>query len=245
MLLVQSTLLQNNITKVGPTLTGNVVVASPAISTSTPGMSNSYANVTGKPSRKSVNFCTLFTPKGNGVDVAVVVESIRAISERFANTAYGFFLGKRVAYPVVANYVRNTWSQYSMVKSMLNSSTRSSYARAMIELQADVELKDTIVVAMPKLAGEGFYTCTIRVEYEWKPPRCACCKVFGHIQEECHKNIGSGKAKKLTKPSQVPRGVPVGLKVGFKPSKQVLRLVSKKPTANTSGNKKKDVEPTK
>nr|GEV84699.1 hypothetical protein [Tanacetum cinerariifolium] len=46
---------------------------------------------------------------GNGIDVVVPVESIRAIIERFVNTAYGFFLDKRVAYPVVANYVRNTW----------------------------------------------------------------------------------------------------------------------------------------
>ncbi|GJW94029.1 putative ribonuclease H-like domain-containing protein [Tanacetum coccineum] len=36
---------------------------------------------------------------------------------------------------------------------------RSSYARALIEIRADLELKDTIVVAMPKLIGEGFYTC--------------------------------------------------------------------------------------
>ncbi|GKC42501.1 beta-caryophyllene synthase, partial [Tanacetum coccineum] len=39
---------------------------------------------------------------------------------------------------------------------------RSSYARVMSELRADVELKDTIVVAMPKLFGEGFYTCNVR-----------------------------------------------------------------------------------
>nr|GEU88905.1 hypothetical protein [Tanacetum cinerariifolium] len=30
---------------------------------------------------------------------------------------------QRVAYPVVANYVRNTWSKFGLVKSMLNSST--------------------------------------------------------------------------------------------------------------------------
>ncbi|GKD82511.1 hypothetical protein Tco_1349350 [Tanacetum coccineum] len=72
-----------------------------------PGKS-SYANVTGKPSGKKVNVRTLFTPRGNGIDVVVLVDSIRAIIERFANTAYGFFLGKKVAYPVVANYVRNT-----------------------------------------------------------------------------------------------------------------------------------------
>ncbi|GKB82447.1 ribonuclease H-like domain, reverse transcriptase, RNA-dependent DNA polymerase [Tanacetum coccineum] len=110
--------------------------------------------------------------------------------------------GKRVASLVVVNYVRNTWSKYGLVKSMLNLSTGlfffqfssidgldsmlenglwSSYARALIEFWADVELKDTIVVSMPKLVGEQFYTYTIHVEYEWKPPRCTCCKVFSHV----------------------------------------------------------------
>ncbi|GKA49685.1 hypothetical protein Tco_0742758 [Tanacetum coccineum] len=69
---------------------------------------SSYGNVTGKPSRKKVNFHTLFTPGGNGIDVVVPLESVRAISERFANIEYGFLLGKRVAYHVVVNYVRNT-----------------------------------------------------------------------------------------------------------------------------------------
>nr|GFB64112.1 hypothetical protein [Tanacetum cinerariifolium] len=35
---------------------------------------------------------------------------------------------------------------------------QSSYARAMIELCADVEFKDNIMVAL-KIAGEGHYTC--------------------------------------------------------------------------------------
>ncbi|GJS61883.1 retrotransposon protein, putative, ty1-copia subclass [Tanacetum coccineum] len=99
---------------------------------------------------------------------------------------------------------------------------RSSYARAMIEIRDDVELKDTIVVAMPKLTGEGFYTCTIRVKYEWKPPKCTCCKVFDHIQEDCPKNLGLGVAKNLKKPILAPRGVPVGSKKkGVEPTKEV------------------------
>ncbi|GKC83811.1 retrotransposon protein, putative, ty1-copia subclass, partial [Tanacetum coccineum] len=288
---------------------------------STPGgnspSKSSYANVTSEPSRKTLNFHTLYTPRGNGIDVVVPVESIRAISDRFANIAYGFFLGKRLAYLVVANYVRNTWGKFGLVKSMLNSSTglfsfqfssmdglnamiesgpwfirnhplilkkwnpdvnllkvdvrnipvwvklhgdpvtafsedglgtiatklgallmldsytfdmclqswgRSSYARAMIELMDGVELKDTIVVAMPKHTGEGFYTYTVR--------------------GECPKNPGLGVAKNLKKPSQASKGVLVGPKVGFKPAKE-YRPVSKKPTVNTSGNKKKAVEPTK
>ncbi|GJY76374.1 hypothetical protein Tco_0481490 [Tanacetum coccineum] len=91
---------------------------------------------------------------------------------------------------------------------------RSGYARAMIELRADVELKDTIGWLCLNLLEEGF------------------------IREECPKNLGLGVAKNLTKPSQAPRGVLVGPKVGFKPAKE-YRPVSKKPTTNTSGNKKK------
>ncbi|GKD69235.1 hypothetical protein Tco_1323325 [Tanacetum coccineum] len=100
---------------------------------------------------------------------------------------------------------------------MLNSNTsimctkswgRSSYAIAMIELQVDAELKDTIAVAVPKLIGEGFFICTIRVEYDWKPPRCSSCKVglklgfkpTKQVYQHVSKNNGantSGKKKQV------------------------------------------------
>ncbi|GJX33644.1 hypothetical protein Tco_0243499 [Tanacetum coccineum] len=93
-----------------------------------------------------------------------------------------------------------------LLESIRVVSKRSSYARALIEIRADVELKDTI--------------------------------------EECPKNPGLGVAKNLKKPSQASRGVSVGSKVRFKPAKE-YRTVSKKPTTNTSSNKKKGVEPTR
>nr|GEV06082.1 hypothetical protein [Tanacetum cinerariifolium] len=95
---------------------------------------------------------------------------------------------------------------------------RSSYARVIVELRADVELKDNIVVAMPKITREGCYTCNVRVEYAWKPPRCSSCKVFGHIHEECTKNTGAGEKKTVKKPSQTSRGVP---KKGVEPTIEV------------------------
>ncbi|GJQ89252.1 hypothetical protein Tco_0000391 [Tanacetum coccineum] len=71
-------------------------------SATNPNKGTSYANLfTGESRRKSVNFRTLITSAGNRIDVAVPVKSIRAISERFVNTAYGFSLGKRVANLVV------------------------------------------------------------------------------------------------------------------------------------------------
>nr|GEW57757.1 hypothetical protein [Tanacetum cinerariifolium] len=89
-----------------------------------------------------------------------------------------------------------------------------SYVRVMIELQADVELKDNIVVAMPKITRDGHYTCNV-----------------------------VGEKKTVKKPSQASRGVPVGLKMDFKSQKE-YRPVTKKPNTSSSGNKKKGVEPT-
>nr|GEW59489.1 hypothetical protein [Tanacetum cinerariifolium] len=70
---------------------------------------------------KKVNVHTLFTLGSNGIDVVIPVDSIRAISKCFANIAYGFFLGKKVAYPVVANYVRNTWGSMDGLDAMLKN----------------------------------------------------------------------------------------------------------------------------
>nr|GEV60475.1 hypothetical protein [Tanacetum cinerariifolium] len=152
----------------GATMTGNA-----------PGKS-SYANINSKPSRKKVNVRTLFTPKGNVIDVVILVDFIRAISERFSNTTYGYFLGKKVAYPVVANYVK-LYGVPAMAFSedglsaiaiklgtpiMLDSYTShmcmqswgsSSYARVMIELQADVELKIALSWLCLKLLGRPLY----------------------------------------------------------------------------------------
>ncbi|GJV58474.1 putative RNA-directed DNA polymerase [Tanacetum coccineum] len=203
------------------------------------------------------------------------------VGESPSNFTANLKKGKHVAFPVVANYFRNTWGKYGLVKSMLNSSTGifsfqfssidgldeviengpwfirnnplilkkwnpdvnlmkedvgnvlvwvklhgvlvtafsedglSAIATklALIEVRAYVELKDNIMVAMPKLFREGFYTCIIRVKYEWKPPRCACCKAFGHVQDECPKIIDLDVVKNMKKPNQATIGVPVGPKV--------------------------------
>ncbi|GJU14457.1 hypothetical protein Tco_1142423 [Tanacetum coccineum] len=148
---------------------------------------SSYAKVTGNPSGKKLNFRTLFTPGVMGLTWLSC--SIEGLDAMLENGPYSF-LSVRMA---------------------------SSYVRAMIELRADVELKDNIMAAMPKITREDYYTCNIHVEYEWKPPRCVCCKVFGHVLEECPKNIGAGATKNLKKTSQTPKGIPVGQKMGFKP----------------------------
>ncbi|GKC14173.1 hypothetical protein Tco_1010955, partial [Tanacetum coccineum] len=232
-------------TKVGPTPTGN-----------TPGM-YSYANVTGVPSRRILNFLTLFTPVGNGVVVVVLMESIRATSEWLINMTYGFFLGKRVAYsfssidgldavlkdgPCVP---ATTFSEDGLstiatkfgTHLMLNSYTsdmciqsygRSNYARALIEVRADVELKDNIVVAMPKLVGEGLYTCINRVEYEWKPSS-------GNKKKDTEPTIVVSNSKSLDVLNLDENYVDLGKNGG------TSKLASKK--ANSSGSSFWNLEP--
>nr|GEX55639.1 NB-ARC domains-containing protein [Tanacetum cinerariifolium] len=40
-------------------------------------------------------------------------------------------------------------------------------------------------------ARDGFTKETIRIEYEWRPPRCDMCKIFGHVHDHCPKKMVS------------------------------------------------------
>ncbi|GKA25302.1 hypothetical protein Tco_0711411 [Tanacetum coccineum] len=145
---------------------------------------SSYANITGKPSGKKVNVLTLFTPEGNGIDVVILVDSIRAISECFANTTYGFFFSMDGLDAMLENgpwFIRNNLlilKKWHPDENLLKEDVSwSSYARVMIKLRADMELKDNMVVAMPKITRVGHYTC-------------------------------AGEKKTVKKPSQTSRGIP-------------------------------------
>ncbi|XP_071713676.1 uncharacterized protein [Rutidosis leptorrhynchoides] len=59
----------------------------------------------------------------------------------------------------------------------------------MIEVDAQREFRESLRIAMPSLSGNEKSTSVVRVEYEWKPPRCSGCKVFGHKDVECPRNI--------------------------------------------------------
>ncbi|GJY72848.1 retrotransposon protein, putative, unclassified [Tanacetum coccineum] len=194
-----------------------------------PGKS-SYANAIGKPIGKKLNFRTLFTPGGNGMDVVVLVESIKSISQRFVNTAHGFFLGKRVAYLVVANLInlRTLGVNIGLVRLMFSSSTGLfSFQFSSIEgLNAMLENVWVKLHGVPVMAFSEDGLSVIATK------------------EECPNNIGTCEMKNIKKTSQTPKGFLDGQKMGFKP-KQVYQPVSKKPAANSSVNKKKEVDHTK
>ncbi|GKE43110.1 hypothetical protein Tco_1470394, partial [Tanacetum coccineum] len=63
------------------------------------------------------------------------------------------------------------------------------YARALIEVSAEKELKKEVTMAIPIVNGVGHTIETMKVEYEWKPSCCYECHVFGHALENCPKRV--------------------------------------------------------
>nr|GEV34821.1 hypothetical protein [Tanacetum cinerariifolium] len=216
--------------------------------------------------------------KVDGAAVSIPLEAVEAVSSPFVNTLYGYFIGKRLAFPLVENYVKNTWAKFGIQRVQLheefflfqcntkegmesvlengpwlirseplmlniwshntdlkkaevkhapvwvklhhvpivayseirlslittqigkpimldsytsnmcvNSWGRSTYARALIEVSAEVELKDELIIAIPVGKVKGHSLATISIEYEWRPPRCSTCLIFDHSSDKCLK----------------------------------------------------------
>nr|GFA99410.1 hypothetical protein [Tanacetum cinerariifolium] len=68
---------------------------------------------------------------------------------------------------------------------------RSSFARYLIEVNFEADLVDVVTTGILSLTGDGFINETIHVEYEWRPPRCDICKIFGHVHDHCPKKMVS------------------------------------------------------
>ncbi|XP_035835827.1 uncharacterized protein LOC110888162 [Helianthus annuus] len=226
----------------------------------------------------------------DGADVVIPLTSVKQVIDRYANTLYGYFLGKRLAFPVVDFFAKNNWVKYGLSRLMMNANGffffkfktkegmdqmledgpwlirnvliilkewstsikmekedikvvpvwvkmhdvplaaftedglslvaskigvpkmldtytaimcaeswgRSSYARALIEVQAGTDLKKSVTVAIPSLDGGDHSKEEVKIEYDWEPLRCSSCCVFGHEDSSCPKNpqvVGAKKKK--------------------------------------------------
>nr|GEU50636.1 hypothetical protein [Tanacetum cinerariifolium] len=54
----------------------------------------------------------------NGAAVTIPMEAVVSVNACFVNTLYGYFIGDRLAFPLVENYVKNTWAnEYYLEKN--------------------------------------------------------------------------------------------------------------------------------
>nr|GEY03720.1 zinc knuckle CX2CX4HX4C [Tanacetum cinerariifolium] len=47
-----------------------------------------------------------------GANIAIPISVVDEICDKFANTLYGYFVGERLAFPIVEAYVKNAWAKY-------------------------------------------------------------------------------------------------------------------------------------
>ncbi|GJS23739.1 zinc knuckle CX2CX4HX4C containing protein [Tanacetum coccineum] len=56
-----------------------------------------------------------------GVNISIPRKVVEKVSTRYENTLYGYFIGKRMAFPVVEYYVKNNWNKYGLKRIMMNA----------------------------------------------------------------------------------------------------------------------------
>ncbi|GKB28231.1 zinc knuckle CX2CX4HX4C containing protein [Tanacetum coccineum] len=88
--------------------------------------STSYAGVAGGSAKDqpnvNSNFRTLVAdPVFDGVNISIPRKVVEKVSTRFEHTLYGYFIGKRMAFPIVEYYARNNWAKHGLKRIMMNS----------------------------------------------------------------------------------------------------------------------------
>ncbi|GJU11994.1 zinc knuckle CX2CX4HX4C containing protein [Tanacetum coccineum] len=93
---------------------------------------------------------------------------------------------------LIATFIDKPVMLDSYTSSMCNDSWgRSSFARCLIKVNLKANLIDVVTISIPSLTKDGFTKETIRVEYEWRPPRCDLCKIFCLVHDHCPKRVVS------------------------------------------------------
>ncbi|GJV91865.1 hypothetical protein Tco_1539678, partial [Tanacetum coccineum] len=296
-----------------------------------------------------MNFKTLINKKKvDNSDCVLPVKYVLDAQSKFSNSLVGFFVGKRVAFQLVQNYVTNTWAKFGFQKVMkddddvyyfkftsmtgleqvlekgpwmirnqpliltkwspnmslskdkvtkvpvwvkihkvpvvaysedglsliatqigkpimLDTFTsamcaepwgRIGFARALIEVTAEKELKQEVTMVVPIVEGDGHTMERMNIEYEWKPSRCRDCKIFGHADDQCPKRVKEpvmetptiqndgftmvqNQKKKGKETTNTQTRHADGFKVNKNTPKHVWNIKSKKPVPKPTGDSSK------
>ncbi|GJU91233.1 hypothetical protein Tco_1303656 [Tanacetum coccineum] len=145
--------------------------------------------------KKKINIRTLINEdKVENSDFVLPIESIQIVKNKFANSVVGFFVGKGIVFPLVQIYVSRAWKEFDFQKIMWDDDGFFYFKFESINM--DKALKQEVVMDVPIKDGARHTLERIKLEYEWKPPLCLECHVFGHDSNSCPK-----KAHEAVKPS--------------------------------------------
>nr|GEU51260.1 hypothetical protein [Tanacetum cinerariifolium] len=129
-------------------------------------------------------------PVFNGVDVSIPCKFFEKTGLEAVMKGGPWFIRDNIS--LIASFIGKHVMLESYTSSMCNDSWgRNSFAQCLIKLNSKADLVEAVTIGIPSLTGEDFTKETIRVEYEWRPPRCDECKIFGHVRDQYPKKVVS------------------------------------------------------
>ncbi|GJS92902.1 hypothetical protein Tco_0799870 [Tanacetum coccineum] len=190
-------------------------------------------------------------PINTKAEIKIPKASILDVHLRYSFSLYGYFMGKRVAFSVVENYVKKAWKKFGLFLVMINLKGFYFFMSASIKgtngvlenVPIWVNFHDIPIVAFTadRLNSWG------RMDYARAlidiRARCGVCLVFEHDDMLCLKRLIEIPKKQHTKHdgfqyTSSSHCTNVISKVQFKPQKPIWQVVSKKNSASSSGTKK-------
>nr|GEW19640.1 zinc knuckle CX2CX4HX4C [Tanacetum cinerariifolium] len=124
-------------------------------------------------------------------DIDVAVNSIETIRKKFEVALDSHVIQHDQAFPSDPIVQSVDIITKSTSYAGAAGASRSRFSWCLIKVNSEADLVDVVTIGIPSLTGDEFTTETIRVEYEWRPPRCNKCKIFGHIHDHSPKKVAS------------------------------------------------------
>ncbi|PWA53128.1 DUF4283 domain-containing protein [Artemisia annua] len=109
------------------------------------------------------------------------------------------------------------------------ASGKANFVRVLVEVDAAKGLVDHVEVNYKSLGR----SMKLKVDYDWRPPVCGCCKVFGHNYEHCVHRIISEVEKKFRNENETQK-TDTGLNEGNNGNE--WKTVSGKESVRKEGN---------
>nr|GEZ26598.1 hypothetical protein [Tanacetum cinerariifolium] len=116
-------------------------------------------------------------PNDVDYDVWLTLASVNEVNDRMKNSHYGYFIGKKACIFRYGMVCAKQWEIYgfkkvTMVKGFLFFKFSSIQG-------VDFVLHE----------GNGYMKEKICIKYEWKPPHCSTCLIYGHSLVNCSKVV--------------------------------------------------------
>ncbi|GKB11547.1 retrovirus-related pol polyprotein from transposon TNT 1-94, partial [Tanacetum coccineum] len=153
-------------------------------------------------SKQKVNFRSLVNEeKVETFDTVLPWAAIKKVKHKFEKLMKtdGVFLFKFAAKtgmdqvlehgPWIIHNIPLILNKWTPSLSLKKDEGHISFARALIEICSVSDLKREVGMEVPNEDGISHTREVIKVEYEWRPPRCTDCKVFGHSHDKCLKRV--------------------------------------------------------